>query len=56
MASGFIYSFHFFSLVFSALVIFLVLGQNSQEKSLKEGEIAWLAASGTQCITAGKAW
>lgn len=55
MASGFIYSFHLF-LVFSALVIFLVLGQNSQEKSLKEGEIVWLAASGMQCITAGKAW
>lgn len=48
--------FIFFSLVFSALVIFLVLGQNSQEKSLKEGEIVWLAASGMQCIMAGKAW
>lgn len=54
MASGFIYSFHFFFLVFSALVIFLVRGQNSREKSLKEGETVWLAASGTQCTRWGR--
>lgn len=44
----------FFFLVFSALDIFLVLGQNSQEKPLKEGEIVWLAASGAQCTRWGR--
>lgn len=56
MASGFIYSFHFFFLVFSALVIFLVLGQNSQEKSLKEGEICLACSLRDAVHTVGKAW